>query len=98
MATANYSLRVDEDDKQKAEQVFKALGMTFSTGLNIYIKAVGRKQQIPFNLSLDEPIPSPANIKASRIEKEHSFNSLNGILAGHNIDLDKEREERILTQ
>ena len=98
MATANYSLRIDADDKKKAEQVFKALGMTFSTGINIYIKAVGRKQQIPFSLSLDDQVIVPLKFKASRSEKEQAFNAVNGILAGHDINLDREKEDRILSQ
>ena len=58
MATINYSLRVDETDKQRAEQVFKSLGMTFSTGINIYLKAVGRQRRIPFDLAVDDPVRS----------------------------------------
>jgi addiction module RelB/DinJ family antitoxin len=79
---------MDKADKQKAEDVFKALGMTFSTGINIYIKAVGRARRIPFELAVND-----ADISAS--DKEKSFKALNGILAGHTIDLDKEREERL---
>ena len=58
MATVNYTLRVDEADKQKAEQVFKALGMTFSTGINIYLKTVGRQQRIPFVLAINDATTS----------------------------------------
>ena len=54
MAAINYTLRIDEEDKKKAEQVFKTLGMTFSTGINIYIKTVGRQQRIPFALAVNE--------------------------------------------
>ena len=96
MATVNYSLRIDESDKQKAEQVFKALGMTFSTGINIYLKAVGRQKRIPFDLSVGgqtttKPVTDTNN-------KQKAFNALNGILAGHEIDLEKEREDRILSR
>jgi addiction module RelB/DinJ family antitoxin len=93
MASVNYTLRIDEADKQQAEQVFKALGMTFATGINIYLKAVGQRQRIPFDLSLGKH--AAAEPAALRFEREKSFNALNGILAGHEIDLDKEREERI---
>jgi len=93
VATVNYSLRVEEKDKQRAEQVFKGLGMTFSTGINIYLKAVGQRRRIPFDLALDgQTSPIAAS---SRDEKEKSFKALDGILAGHEIDLAKEREERI---
>ena len=54
MATTNYTLRVDEADKKNAEQVFKNLGMSFATGINIYIKTVSRQQRIPFNMDLNE--------------------------------------------
>ena len=97
MATVNYTLRIDEHDKQSAEQVFKKLGMTFSTGVNVYIKTVSRQSRIPFDLALNEfsaaPTMPEANI--SRAEKENAFIALSGILAGHEVDLDKEREERI---
>ena len=59
MATVNYTLRLDETDKQRAEQVFKALGMSFATGMNIYVKAVGRQLGIPFSLTVnDTTLPS----------------------------------------
>ena len=93
MATVNYSLRVDETDKQRAEQVFKALGMTFSTGINIYLKTVGRQQRIPFNLTLLEPVSG--NTRTTRTDKEQAFHALNGILAGHDVNLDEERSKRI---
>jgi len=54
MATVNYTLRVDDVDKQNAEQVFKNLGMSFATGINIYLKTVGRQQRIPFAMDLNE--------------------------------------------
>ena len=95
MPTVNYSLRIDETDKQMAEQVFKALGMTFSTGINIYLKAVGRQQKIPFDLALDSKTAAIPISKVLQEEKKKSFAALNGVLKGHTVDLDKEREERI---
>jgi len=38
--------------------VFKALGMTFSTGINIYLKTVGRQQRIPFVLAINDATTS----------------------------------------
>ena len=51
MATVNYTLRLDETDKQQAEHIFKSLGMTFSAGVNAYIKTVVRQQRIPFDMA-----------------------------------------------
>ncbi len=58
MAITNYTLRIDETDKKKAESVFKTLGMTFATGINVYLKTVGRQQRIPFVLNANDAIPS----------------------------------------
>ena len=100
MATVNYTLRIDDNDKQRAEQVFKKLGMTFATGINIYIKTVSRRQRIPFDLDLSERNnnTTPIDGNDSREKKWDSFMALEGILAGYDIDLDKEREERILSR
>ena len=98
MAGTNYTLRIDEADKQQAELVFKALGMNLSTGINIYIKTVSRQQRIPFELDLNAQAEKIAmEAKKSLEDKENSFNALGGILAGHDVDLEKEREERIMT-
>ena len=53
-ATTNYTVRLSVEDKKRAERVFKALGMTLSTGVNIYIKMVCREQKIPFDLTVNE--------------------------------------------
>ena len=54
MASVNYTLRINEVDKQNAEQVFKNLGMSFATGINIYLKTVGRQKKIPFILEVND--------------------------------------------
>ena len=57
MASVNYTLRIDETDKIEAESVFKDLGMSFATGMNIYIKTVRRLRKIPFSMDLNETPP-----------------------------------------
>ena len=96
MATTNFTLRIDETDKQNAEQVFKSLGMTLSTGINVYLKAVCRQQKIPFELALYEQDGVPATPKTWD-EKREAFMALKGIMAGHEVDLDELRYERILS-
>ena len=99
MTGTNYTLRIDEADKQQAELVFKALGMNLSTGINIYLKAVGRQQRVPFDLDLNaHAIKTAIDTKKSLEDKNMSFEALSGMLFGHEIDLDKEREERIMTK
>ncbi|MCL2169472.1 MAG: type II toxin-antitoxin system RelB/DinJ family antitoxin [Defluviitaleaceae bacterium] len=97
MTTVDYTLSLDERDKQSAEEVFKELGMTLSTGINVYIKTVSRQRRIPFNLTLTETIPALTDASEQE-ERDKIFTSLRGVLAGHEVDLDKEREEKILSR
>ena len=50
MPEARLSVRVDADIKRQAETVFHELGMTLSTGVNLYLNQVARQQGIPFPL------------------------------------------------
>ena len=98
MPTVNYTIRLDEADKQAAERVFSQLGLTLAAGLNVYLKAVARQQRVPFELALNEQAktaPSAVGTTKTRLDKEKSFRALSGILSGYEIDLDKERVERI---
>ena len=52
MAESRLSVRVDNATKKQAEEVFSALGMTLSTGINIYLTQVARSRAIPFALEL----------------------------------------------
>ena len=100
MAAVNYTVRLDEIDKKLAEQVFNELGLTLAAGLNVYIKTVVRKRRIPFDLALDgtERVTAPPRSAITPEEKMKSFQALSGLLAGHVVDLDEERAERILKQ
>jgi len=91
MAAVNYTVRLDETDKQAAERVFNELGLTMAAGLNVYVKMVARQRRIPFDLALNVNAPITA-----RKQKEKSVKALSGLLAGYDVDLDREREERIL--
>ena len=48
---AQVSFRVDDDIKKKAERTFDDIGISMSTAINIYLKAVVRENRIPFELS-----------------------------------------------
>ncbi len=55
MATTNLNIRIDEDLKRNAEEIFSALGLTTTAAFNIFVKAVVRQRGIPFDLSLNIP-------------------------------------------
>ena len=76
MASVNYTLRIDETDKIEAESVFKELGMSFATGMNIYVKTVRRLRKIPFNMDLNET--PPKNTLRSSFEALQRESAANG--------------------
>ena len=66
MATTSVTMRVDCEDKAKAEQIFNALGLNISTAFNMFIKQTIRCDGIPFEVTLhnraDDYFYSPANM------------------------------------
>ena len=52
MPDTRLSVRVDNATKKQAEAVFAALGMSMSTGINIFLAQVARSRAIPFALEL----------------------------------------------
>ena len=63
---AQVSFRVDDDIKKKAERTFDDIGISMSTAINIYLKAVVRENRIPFELSAD---PFYSNTNMSRLRE-----------------------------
>ncbi|MDR0888298.1 MAG: type II toxin-antitoxin system RelB/DinJ family antitoxin [Coriobacteriales bacterium] len=64
MEAARLSVRVDSSTKEQAEQVFDKLGLTLSSGINIFLSKVAAIKGIPFQLTI-EP-----NAQAHSIEDE----------------------------
>lgn len=54
-ANANINIRVDGDVKNKAQEVFTALGMDMTTAVNIFLRQAIRKNGIPFELVVENP-------------------------------------------
>ena len=50
---AQISLRVDDELKRCAERTLDDIGLSMSTAINIFLKAVVRENRIPFELSAD---------------------------------------------
>ena len=86
MAAVNYTLRLDEADKQKAEQVFKTLGLTFSTGINIYLKTVGRQQKIPFVLNANDTVTAVSLMDSLAALQEESVKNGTSCMTMDEID------------
>jgi len=54
-ANANINIRVDSDVKNKAQDLFTALGMDMTTAVNIFLRQAIRKNGIPFDLVTEKP-------------------------------------------
>lgn len=48
------TINVDKETKEKANKVFKDLGLNMSTAINIYLKACIKTNGIPFMLQNNE--------------------------------------------
>jgi DNA-damage-inducible protein J len=53
--TSNLNIRIDEELKKQAEQLFSDLGMNMTTAFNIFVRQAIRQGGIPFEIKLDTP-------------------------------------------
>ncbi len=62
MGQTNINIRIDEDLKKQAEQLFNEFGMNMTTAFTVFAKAVVRERRIPFEISAD-PFFNEKNIE-----------------------------------
>jgi DNA-damage-inducible protein J len=55
MATTNVSVRLDEQLKRDAEELFDDLGMNMTTAMTMFLKQAIRYQGLPFDVKRDVP-------------------------------------------
>jgi DNA-damage-inducible protein J len=58
---ANVNIRVDDNLKKAAEEVFSELGLSLSAATNVFYKQAVRYGGIPFDLRIDDPFYSAEN-------------------------------------
>ena len=70
MAAVNTSIKIDEETKKEAQKLFKDLGLSLSTAINIFLKQAIREKGIPFyinslpeNSELDQAFEEAKQIK-----------------------------------
>lgn len=51
MTTSNVTIRMDDDLKRQADEVFGEMGMSFTTAVNVFTRQVVRERRIPFEIS-----------------------------------------------
>lgn len=62
MAQSTFSVRMDEELKQQFDRLCSDFGMTVSTAINVFARAVVRERKIPFEIS--SPAPEAARVQA----------------------------------
>ena len=55
MAQATFSVRMDETLKKQFDSLCSDFGMTASTAINVFARAVVRERRIPFEITSPEP-------------------------------------------
>ena len=55
MAQATFSVRMDETLKKQFDSLCQDFGMTATTAINVFARAVVRERKIPFEISAPEP-------------------------------------------
>lgn len=55
MGTSNVTVRVDDELKKQAEELFTDLGLTMTAAMLAFMKQAVREQRIPFELTRNRP-------------------------------------------
>ena len=94
----NINFRMNKDIKKQFDSILEEIGLNPSTAFNMFARLVVRENGLPFPITIKKENPASVKTKIIKADKEKSFAAIKGILSGHEIDLGKEREERILSK
>ena len=83
------NFRIDDDVKESAESALKAMGLTMSAAITMFLTKVGRERRIPFEITAD-PFYSSENM--TELERRiHSVRTGQSLLKEHElIEVDDE--------
>jgi DNA-damage-inducible protein J len=77
MSTTSITIRMDADLKKQVETLFDDMGLTMTTAITLFAKAVIRQNKIPFEITAD-PFYSESNMARLR-ESIANLNAGNGV-------------------
>ncbi|MCL2003060.1 MAG: type II toxin-antitoxin system RelB/DinJ family antitoxin [Oscillospiraceae bacterium] len=63
---AQVNIRIDDTLKRQGEELFHALGLTFSAAVSVFISKAVSERGLPFPVTLNDPFYSESNMKALR--------------------------------
>jgi DNA-damage-inducible protein J len=72
MSTVNVTIRMDDELKKQAEDLFSDLGLSMTAALIAFTKQAVREQRIPFNISRN--VPNLETISAIEEVERMKFN------------------------
>lgn len=86
---ANLTMRIDDELKKQAEELFNELGMNMTTAFTIFAKQAVREQRIPFNITMD--IPNADTVRAieevrNGVNVSRVFSSVEELMEDLNAD------------
>ena len=73
MSTARISVKVDEDVKRAAQQVFNEVGMDMTTAINLFLRTVKLEERIPFNIRTERAYREATHTEYIKAELEKSI-------------------------
>ena len=75
--SSTITVRVDEQVKRQASDIFKEVGMDMSTAINVYLRQVIRSNGVPFPVSAETP--NAVTLQAIRDADEGNMASFSSI-------------------
>jgi len=90
--TTQMNVRIDETIKQQAEELLQDLGLSMSTAVNLFARAIIREQGLPFELKYNNSTFTAQEVK--KID-EALLKSEEDISAGRTVDARKYLQNKI---
>ncbi|MBO4540364.1 MAG: type II toxin-antitoxin system RelB/DinJ family antitoxin [Bacilli bacterium] len=93
MAQATFSVRMDETLKKQLDELCNEFGMSTSTAINVFARAVVRERKIPFEISSPKEVTKEGALEAlAQLRKEAAKNGVS------DLSLDEINEEIALAR
>lgn len=80
MAQATFSVRMDETLKKQLDELCNEFGMTTSTAINVFARAVVRERKIPFEISSPKEVTKEGALQAlAQLREEAAKNGVSDL-------------------
>ena len=80
MAQATFSVRMDETLKKQLDELCNEFGMTTSTAINVFARAVVHERKIPFEISSPKEVTKEGALQAlAQLREEAAKNGVSDL-------------------